>query len=74
MKSQFVADGETRLHQALLDNLQESIRVKYAAELAEAGFFHRLVLRSRIAAEFKRELRRNKPSKYSLYGRAIKER
>ena len=76
MKSRIVADGARRLHesqayQARLRELRESIRAKYAAELAEAGFLRRWILRWRMAAEFRRERRRIGPSPHALYARSI---
>lgn len=72
MKSRIVADGEFRLcqskeHRARLQDLRESIRARHAPEVAGAGFFHRLILRCRIAAEFRRERRKIDPSPKSLY-------
>jgi hypothetical protein len=72
MKSRIVADGEMRLRQskefqARLRELRASIRARHATELAEAGFFRRLVLRWYIAMEFRRERRKIEPSPQSLY-------
>jgi hypothetical protein len=79
MKPRFVADGESRLcsspkFQARLRELRESIRARHAAELAQAGFFQRLLLRWRIAAEFRRERRKIEPSPGSLYSSQIAAR
>ena len=41
---------------ARVHELHESIKARYATELAEAGFFRRMILRYRIAAEFNREM------------------
>jgi len=76
MKSRIVADGALRLRrnpefQARLRELRKSIRERHAAELAPAGFFRRLVLRWRIAAEFWRERRKIAPSPQSLYSSQI---
>jgi hypothetical protein len=73
MKSQIVADGESRLRksegqQARLRELLESIRERHAAEWENAGFFQRLILRRQIAEEFRKERGTIEPSKYSLYG------
>ena len=73
MKHQIVSDGARRLRsspefQARLRELRDSIRARHSAELAEAGFFQRLVLRWRMAAEYRRERRKIEPSAYSLYG------
>jgi hypothetical protein len=73
MKAHFVSDGESRLRgsrefQARLRELRESIRARYGAELAEAGFFRRLVLQWRIARAFRCERRKIEPSPSSLYG------
>ena len=72
IKSRIVADGESRLRQseesqARLRELRESIVARHAGELAEAGFFPRLVLRWHIAAEFRRKRRKIEPSPESLY-------
>ena len=72
MKAHIVSDGESRLRgspefQARLRELRESIRARYGAELAEAGFFRRLVLQWRIAREFRCERRKIEPSPSSLY-------
>lgn len=72
MKPRFVADGGWRLRQspefqARLRELRESVRARHAAELAKAGLFRRLVLRWRIASEFRRERRKIEPSLKSLY-------
>ena len=79
MKSRIVADGESRLRsspefQTRLRELRESIRARHAAELAKAGFFRRLVLHWRIAAEFRRERQRIEPSPGSLYSSQITAR
>ena len=79
MKPRFVADGESRLRrspefQARLRDLLESIQARHAAELAPAGFFQRLLLRWRIAAEFRRERRKIEPSPGSLYSSQLPAR
>ena len=76
MKAHIVADGETRLRrspefQARLRELRESIHTRHAADLAEAGFMRRLVLRWRMAADFRRERRKLAPSQGSLYSSRI---
>jgi hypothetical protein len=76
MKPRFVADGANRLRsspefQARLRELRESIQARHAAEFAEAGFFQRLVLRWRIAREFRRERQKIEPSRGSLYSSQI---
>lgn len=76
MKSRIVADGETRLCRSpefrfRLRELRESVRARHAQELADAGFFRRLVLHWRIAAEYRRERRTVQPSARSLYHRQI---
>ena len=72
MKPQFIVDGESRLRwspefQARLRELRHSIQRRYAAEFARAGFFRRLVLRWRIAAEFRGERQSIEPSPRSNY-------
>ena len=79
MKSGIVADGEFRLRQdkkfqARLKVLRDSIRARHAAELAEASFCQRLVLRWRIAREVRRERRKIEPSPHSLYSSHIAPR
>jgi len=60
--------GERALEfQARVRELHESIQARHAAELAAAGFFRRLLLGWRIAAEFRRERRKIEPSPGSLY-------
>ena len=76
MKSRIVADGASRLRQspefqARLRELRDSVRARHSAELAEAGFFRQLLLRWRIAAEFRRERRKIEPSPGSLYSSHI---
>lgn len=72
MKSQFVADGEDRWYasgdfQSKLGALRASVHARYAAEFGEAGIFRRLVLRCRMAIEYRRERRKILPSSESLY-------
>lgn len=79
MKARIVADGPERLHgcpdfRTRLKELRESVEARYATEWAEAGFFGRLVLRWRIASEYRRERRKLVPSEYSLFGRHGSER
>ena len=73
MKPGIVADGKSSLYQnkefqSRLRELHEAIRKRHLAELATAGFFRRLVLRWRMAADFRRERRTITPSPQSLYG------
>ena len=73
MNPGIVADGKSRLYRskeslARSQQLREAIRKRHAAGLAAAGFFRRLVLRWRIAAEFRSERRKISPSPQSLYG------
>ncbi len=72
MKSLFVVDGEARLRQskefqARTRELSESVRTRYATELANAGFFWGLVLRWHMAAEIRREEKKLLPSRHALY-------
>ena len=53
--------------QVRLRQLRERIRARYAAEFAAAGIFRRLVLRWRMAAEFRAERRKVATSSGSLY-------
>jgi hypothetical protein len=78
MKAHIVADGEERLHsspefQARLRALRDSVRARHAAEFEKAGFFGRLTLRWRIAAEYRRERRKIVPSPESLYSAQVSE-
>ncbi len=72
MQLRIVANGKLRLRQnkmfqVRLQALHDSIKARHAAELANAGLFRLLVLRWRIASEFRRERRKIEPSPYSLY-------
>jgi hypothetical protein len=75
---QFVADGSDRLladpeHRLRIQQLRESVVARHAAEMAEAGPMRRLILRCRMASEFRRERRKIEPSPESLYiGRSAK--
>jgi hypothetical protein len=76
MKSRFVADGEWRLRRSpefrvRLRELRKTVRARHAKDLLQAGFFRRLVLRWRIAAEYRRERRKIVPSQQSLYSNQI---
>jgi hypothetical protein len=76
MKPRIVADGAWRFRrspefQARLRALRESAQTRHEAELAEAGFFRRAVLRWRIAAEYRRERQKIEPSSQSLYSSGI---
>jgi hypothetical protein len=71
-KSAIVVDGGRRLkasaeHHQRLRQIREAIRVKYAPELARAGFFRRCVLRWRMMMDYRKESRRTGPSPSSLY-------
>lgn len=73
MNPHIVADGKQRLerdpkNQGRLQELRDSIAARYAGELANAGFFQRLILRRHIAEEFRREQQKLKPSPDALYG------
>jgi hypothetical protein len=72
MKSKIVADGDLRLrrdekYKARLQAVHDSVRARHASELAKAGFFRRLLLRSRIAGEIRKERQKIEPSPYSLF-------
>ncbi len=76
MKPHIVSDGASRLRsgpefQARLRELRKSIHARYAAELAKAGFFRQMLLRWRMAAEFRRERRKIEPSLGSLYANRV---
>jgi hypothetical protein len=69
----FVEDGPPRLYdspefQARLQALKAQVRARYATEWAKAGLWRRLILRWRIAAEFRKEREKLEPSPESLYG------
>lgn len=75
-ESHITADGSFRHRQSpefqsQLRQLRETILARYAAELREAGFFKRLVLRWRIAREFRLERRKIEPSAGSLYSSQV---
>ncbi len=72
MNPHIVADGRQRMesdpkNQPRLQELHDSITARYAPELANAGFFRRLILRWHIAAEFRRERRKLAPAPGALY-------
>ncbi|HXA44417.1 MAG TPA: hypothetical protein VNZ25_02830 [Candidatus Angelobacter sp.] len=72
MKSKIVADGDLRLRRdekfkARLQAVHDSVRARHELELAEAGFFARLILRWRFAAEIRKERQKIEPSPYSLF-------
>ena len=72
MNSAIVADGQSRLdrcpqREARLRALRQALYERHAAELARAGFFRRLVLRWRIAAELRRDRRKTSPSPQALF-------
>jgi hypothetical protein len=76
MKQPIIFDGARRLGrspelQARLRELRESIRARHAAQMAEAGLFHRLILRWRMAAEYRRARRKIVPSDHALYSSRI---
>jgi|GEM_PF-2535402 hypothetical protein len=76
MKPHFVSDGKRRLRSSRefethLRELRESIQARYADEFARAGFLQRMILRWRIATEFRRERRKIEPSPASLYSSRI---
>jgi hypothetical protein len=50
-----------------MQKLRENVQARYAEEFKAAGFFRRLLLRWRIAAEFKKERQKIGPSRYALY-------
>lgn len=74
MQSGFVEDGRSRWHEGdpggqRLKELRDSIRDRYADEFARGGILRRLVLRIRMAFEFRRERKLLEPSPESLFGR-----
>ena len=76
MKTHITADGSFRCRQSpelqtQLRQLRESILARYEEELREAGVFKRLVLRWRIAREFRLERRKIEPSAGSLYSSQV---
>ena len=76
MKNALMADGKERMLandevQSRLRDLHAAIRAKHAEDLEQAGFFHSILIRRRIEAEFRKERRKIEPSKYSLYGSRI---
>jgi hypothetical protein len=71
MRTGILPSSVHRLHsnpefQARLRKLRESIEARHVAELADAGLFRRIVVNSRIAAEFRRERRKMVPSAHAL--------
>jgi hypothetical protein len=76
MKNALMADGKERMLandavQYRLRDLHAAIRAKHAEDLEQAGFFRSILIRRRIAAEFRKERRKIEPSKYSLFGNAV---
>ncbi len=72
MKTSIVADGPMRFatseeYQARRRELQQSVAARYAAQMAEAGFFRRLFIRYLRNREFRREVRKITPSPHSLW-------
>jgi hypothetical protein len=72
MKPRFITGGKWKLRgspefQKRLRELRESVRTRHAADWKRAGFFRRIILRWRIASEFRRERRRIEPSRGALY-------
>ena len=72
MKQCIAADGPERFaknaeYLARRAELQEAVEAKYAAQLAEAGFFRRLLLRYARRRELRRELRKITPSAQSCW-------
>ena len=72
MNLRIVVDGESRLRESVefrrrLAELRASIRAGHAEEFAKAGFLRRLVLRIRMAFEYRHERKRIEPSPYSLF-------
>ena len=76
MTEHFHAGGEANLKESTeyrekMRRLRDSLYERYAGELAKAGFFRRLILRWRIAAEYRRERQKIGPSSQALYSSAI---
>lgn len=72
MDTRIVADGDCRFEdsesfRAQVNALRDQIRARYAEQLATAGFLRRLILKVRIAREFRRERKRLGPSSDALY-------
>jgi len=68
MKSNIVADGLERLEEGQRTQLRESIRARYADELAAANLIQKIKIRRRMRQEFQREWElRYKPSATALY-------
>jgi hypothetical protein len=72
MKSTIVADGEIRFaetpeYRARRRELEQAVAARYAARLAEAGFFHRLFICFLRHRELQRELRKITPSAESCW-------
>lgn len=52
--SGFLADGPRRLRSGLQARIEMEVREDFAAEMAGAGFFGRLLLRSEMRSEVRR--------------------
>lgn len=66
-KERFIADGRERLiatkeYRAARTEVIAAVRARYAAPLANAGFFGRLVLRFRMEREIAREIEKLAPT------------
>ncbi|MBX3437636.1 MAG: hypothetical protein KF861_09110 [Planctomycetaceae bacterium] len=72
MHARFLPDGESRRRQSqefrdCVADLRASIQARYAAELVEAGFLRRLILRWKVAAEFRKERKKLELPPQTLY-------
>jgi hypothetical protein len=72
VKQRIVHDGVARVRgtpefQARLRELRDSIRARHAEEMGRAGLFGRMLLRLRMAGEYRRERQKIAPSPHSLY-------
>ena len=68
---QIVSDGCERLRTATTHRLEQALYRKFAAELSDAGFFGRLVIRYRIRRIVQRRVRRL-ASPYALYASRLR--
>ena len=71
MKCSIIPDGPDRMvrhpeHKLRVNELRQSIETKYADEMASVRGFQKLLLKWKMKAEFRRELRKIEPSARAL--------
>ena len=66
--NRIVVDGGERIREGNAARIRQEVKARFAHELAQAGFFRRIVLQWRMRAEIRRELKRIAPRE-GLYAR-----